>query len=305
MFQFPFRAPNLAFAPDLAEFERLPAASVYKIIAHEGRRELRRPAASLWWSAVAAGFAMSASVIGVAALAQAAPADAPWRDVFTSLGYPFGFLIVILSRLQLFTENTVTPILPLLLRPHRRAWLRTGRLWALVLTGNLIGAAAAAALSVEGGLLDPAMTAALVDVSRHAIDQSPTANFTQGILAGFLIAALVWMLPTLKGQEFLGIFAITYLIGAAGAPHVIAGAVETFAVVFDGQLGLWPAFASKIAPTLAGNVVGGTMLFAALAYGQVWRELRDPAKPTPSAPAETNSDEGDRKDGRKVKPPLA
>lgn len=302
MFQFPFRAPKLSFAPDLADFERLPAASVYKIIAHEGRKELRRPAASLWWSAVAAGFAMSASVIGVAALGEAAPAGAPWREAFTALGYPFGFLIVILSRLQLFTENTITPILPLLLRPSRRAGMRTARLWALVFAGNLVGAAAAAAFSVKGGLLDPAMTAALVETSRHAIDHSAAANFSQGILAGFLIAALVWMLPTLKGQEFLGIFAITYLIGAAGAPHVIAGAVETFAVVFSGELGLWPAFAFTIGPTLTGNVVGGTMLFAALAYGQVWRELRDQTHP--SQPAGKESSGEDPESGRRVKPPL-
>lgn len=290
MFQFPFRAPKLAFAPDLAEFERLPAASVYKIIAHEGRRELRRPSASLWWSAVAAGVAMSASVIGVGALSLATPPDAAWADAMRVLGYPFGFLIVILSRLQLFTENTITPILPLMLRPHLRAWIRTGRLWGLVLLGNLTGAAAAAALCMEGGLVGSPLREALVSVSQQAIDHTPIEAITQGVLAGFLIAALVWMLPSLKGQEFIGIFAITYLIGLAGAPHVIAGAVETFVVLFAGRLSLFDSFALKIAPTLLGNVIGGTMLFAALAYGQVWRELQDrQAKPEAAASADAES----------------
>jgi formate/nitrite transporter FocA (FNT family) len=116
---------------------------------------------------------------------------------------------------------------------------------------------------------------AMVEVSRHAIDLSPMRSFTQGVLAGFLIAALVWMLPNLKHQEFLAVFTVTYLIGAAGAPHVIAGAVETFVVVIADGLGLGPALLEHILPTLAGNVVGGTGLFAALAYGQVWRELQD------------------------------
>lgn len=278
MFPFPFQT-SLRFAPDLEEFERLPAASVFKIIAQEGRRELRRPAASLWWSAVAAGFAMVASVIGVAVLAKAAPAEAPWRGLFIALGYPFGFVLVILSRLQLFTENTVTPILPLLLRPSRRAWLRTGRLWGIVFAGNLFGAAAAAAMAVGGGMVGETLQATMTAVSLEALDHTPTESFSQGILAGFLIAALVWMLPNTRGQELLAVFSVTYLIGAAGAPHVIAGAVETFVAIFSGEMGLLAGLVGHVAPTLAGNVAGGTILFALLAYGQVWRELQEGKAP--------------------------
>lgn len=285
MFQFPFRAPQLAFAPDLQEFERLPATSVYKIIAREGRKEMRRPAASLWWSSVAAGFAMASSVVGVAALSLAVTPDAPGRQAFIALGYPFGFLLVILSRLQLFTENTITPILPLLLRPNRRALFGLLRLWAIVLAGNLAGAMAAAAFAVEGGLVGEELQRAMLEVSRHAIDLTPLHSFSQGVLAGFVIAALVWMLPNLKHQEFIAVFALTYLIGAAGAPHVIAGAVETFMVMLSGELGLGRAVVQHILPTLAGNLVGGTGLFAALAYGQVWRELQERPGPQMGQPA--------------------
>lgn len=293
MFQFPFRAPQFAFSPDLQEFERLPATSVYKIIAREGRKEMRRPAASLWWSSVAAGFAMAASVVGVAALSMAVPADAPGRQAVIALGYPFGFLIVILSRLQLFTENTITPILPLLLRPNRRALIGLLRLWAIVLAGNLAGALAAAALAMEGGLVGEPLQQAMLEVSAHAIDLPPLRSFSQGVLAGFVIAALVWMLPSLKHQEFIAIFALTYLIGAAGAPHVIAGAVETFVVAMRGTLPFGSAVLEHILPTLAGNVVGGAGLFAALAYGQVWRELQNGPAPPPTTGQSEPSDKKD------------
>ncbi len=43
--------------------------------------------------------------------------DAKWRPLVDSLGYSLGFLFVILGRQQLFTENTLTAILPLARRP--------------------------------------------------------------------------------------------------------------------------------------------------------------------------------------------
>lgn len=278
MLNLPLPRP-FEFKPDLEEFERLPAASVYQIVADEGRKELRRPATSLWWSAVAAGFAMGASVVGLGAFHLAAPADPGAARLLVSLGYPFGFAIVILSRLQLFTENTVTPILPLLLEPTRRRWAQTGRLWLLVLVGNLVGAAVFAALTVHGGLVAEPLRTGMIEVSSEFLARSPTETFSQGLLAGFLIAALVWMLPTVRGGEVLAIFLVTYLIGISGAPHVIAGAVEMFVAALAGRIGVGEALGLHILPTLGGNVLGGTGLFAMLAFGQVWRELRDGAPP--------------------------
>ena len=65
--------------------------------------------------------------------------DTPWRLLVSKLGYCVGFLIVILGRQQLFTENTLTVILPLLVRKDAATLLRVLRLWGTVLSANLVG----------------------------------------------------------------------------------------------------------------------------------------------------------------------
>jgi len=76
-----------------------------------------------------------------------------------NLGYSLGFLVVMLGRQQLFTENTLTPILPLL---HRKSWRSLGnvlRLWGIVLVANLVGGAALALMVAHTGTFEPAIKA--------------------------------------------------------------------------------------------------------------------------------------------------
>ena len=91
--------------------------------------------------------------------------------------------------------------------------------------------------------------------------------------AGLLIAAVVWMLPSAKRSEALVIILFTWLIAAGDFTHVIAGSTEIFALVVIGELGPLTAFSHHILPVLVGNVIGGTGLFAMLAYGQIRREM--------------------------------
>ncbi|HMR68580.1 MAG TPA: formate/nitrite transporter family protein, partial [Anaerolineae bacterium] len=89
------------------------AAIVYETIRREGEDELDRTTAALIYSGLAAGLSMGFSFLGEALL-QAHLPEAPWRPLISKAGYSLGFLIVILGRQQLFTENTLTPILQLL-----------------------------------------------------------------------------------------------------------------------------------------------------------------------------------------------
>lgn len=129
------------------EFEKPPASVHFEAIRRDGENELSRPFSSLWWSGVAAGLAISTSVLGKGILTSILP-DADWAAGVSNLGYTVGFLIVILGRMQLFTENTITPILPLFLDGSRAKLLQTARLWGIVFTANLVGCAAAALVLV-------------------------------------------------------------------------------------------------------------------------------------------------------------
>src|SRR3954469_12608231 len=174
--------------------ERSPpkAKVVHAAVAQQGEDELDRPMVSLFWSGVAAGFGIMASVWAEAALHRHLPPEI-WRDAVAGLGYSLGFLIVILGRMQLFTEHTMVAILPLARDPSRRNFRRVARLWSAVLLGNLAGAAAISALAIYGHLQSQELTEAMLDVSGKLLAKSGGELLLQGIPAGFLIASIAWI----------------------------------------------------------------------------------------------------------------
>lgn len=255
---------------------RLSALTVFSIIRGEGEEELRRPASSLWWSGIAAGIGISTSVFAQALL-YAALEGSPNRWLISSLGYAVGFVLVILSRLQLFTENTLSVVLPMLSEPSWAKLGQSARLWAIVLTANFIGTFLTAlfVLTLSAGA-DGQLSGnvrAMLEVADHAAQAQGWTALAKGIPAGFFIAALVWMLPSSKGFEVWVVVLFTSLIAAGGFTHVIAGSTEMFMLVINGQMGVAQAFIGYLIPTFLGNVIGGTGLFAMLAYGQIHAEI--------------------------------
>lgn len=246
---------------------------IYEVIRRQGEHELERRFHALWWSGVAAGLAISTSVMAKGFLVSILP-DAEWAPGISNLGYTVGFLIVILGRMQLFTENTITPILSLYLNFSRRNLMRTGRLWAIVFAANMVGCLLAAASAVHGGIFPPDQFGGILAVSRHYAEATPLEHLLWGMPAGFMIAALVWITPRLEGAgEVLMIVMLTYMIGLGGMSHVVAGSTELFILMLMGELGAAEAIFGGVAPALLGNVIGGTGLFSALTYAQVREEI--------------------------------
>jgi formate/nitrite transporter FocA (FNT family) len=248
------------------------APVLYETKRQEGEEELRRPIASLWWSGIAAGLAISASVYCQAFFHLQLP-DQAWRPLVENLGYTVGFILVILSGFQLFTEQTVTAILPLLSNPTFDSLVRTARLWGVVLLANLVGTFVAAAFGALSPATTPEQFAAFTEISRHFTDKGFVELLLLGVPAGFLIAALSWMLPNSEGSKFWVILFVTYVIALGGFAHVVAGSVEVFMLVIAGQLSLVTAFGGILLPALIGNILGGTALFSLIAYGQVHEEM--------------------------------
>lgn len=248
--------------------------AVYELIRQHGVEEMERPLTSLFWSGLAGGLAVSMSLYAKAFLHDGLP-DAEWRNLISSLGYSVGFIIVIMGRLQLFTENTITAVLPTLAHPTWKNLGRTARLWTVVLLSNLLGCALAAGLGVIARTQPPEQVWAAIDISLAYADNSWEQNLLYGVPAGFLIACIVWMRPNARGGDFWIILMITYVIGAGHLTHVIVGATELFLLMFWGALQPLEGFVFGILPTLAGNVIGGTVLFALIAYGQIKEEIAE------------------------------
>ena len=98
--------------------------------------------------------------------------------------------------------------------------------------------------------------------------------FLRGIGARFLVAAMVWMMPGTEGGEFALVSFTAWLIPLAGFSHVIAGMVEISALVLTGHMSAADGLFTLTLPMLAGNILGGTFLFAVLAYTQVHDEVK-------------------------------
>jgi formate/nitrite transporter FocA (FNT family) len=254
------------------ERRRLRAAVVYEIIRLEGEAELARGFPALWWSALAAGISIGFSVLSQALL-EAALHGLPGAPVIADFGYCVGFLIVILARQQLFTENTLTAVLPVMVRKDWSGIWDVLRLWGIVLAGNLVGCFLFALFLAYSGAFSQETQSAITEIGRHLMANSPTEMFAKGIMAGWLIAALVWMLPSAENTEIFIITLITYIIALGDLTHIIAGSVEAIYMGLIGEESFWSVAGGFFIPTLLGNVAGGTVVFALISYAQVREEL--------------------------------
>ena len=240
---------------------------VYGAIRREGEDELHRPAAALAWSALAAGLSMGFSFVAEAVLMAHLP-DTPWRPLISRAGYCIGFLIVILGRQQLFTENTLTVILPLLARKDLVTLMRVLRLWGVVLCTNLAELSFCSVHCTNRVVRGPCSTVfarsrarAHGDRLRHCIRAS--------IFAGWLIALMVWLLPAADSGKLSIIIIVTYLVGIGGFSHIVAGSTTALFLVLTKSISWGPCFALFFIPTLLGNIIGGVSLVAALGHAQV------------------------------------
>lgn len=254
------------------EVAKLSSKLIYEVIRREGEEELARPARSLIWSGIAAGMLISFSVLGEAIFRTYLP-DAPWRHLVENLGYSLGFLLVIIGNMQLFTENTITTVLPLMVRPTPRMLGRVARLWLIVLLANVVGAFAVSFMFVYGSVIPENLQPALLSLSEHAVGMAPGQSFFRAIPAGVLVAAIVWMLPQNEDSSFWIILTFTWLIAAGDFTHVVAGSVEMAYLSWKGLLGPVEAIFGFFLPVLAGNIFGGTVIFALMVWGQVKDEI--------------------------------
>ena len=244
------------------------AKVVYEAVRLEGEEELARPAVALAWSALAAGLSMGFSLLAEAALTSYLP-DKPWRPLIARAGYSLGFLIVILGRQQLFTENTLTVILPLLLHKNLETIGKVLRLWSIVLSANIAGTFLFALLVSRTHFLEPSIQRAMLEIATAHVGPGFWTVVLRAVFAGWLIALMVWMMPDASSSRVFIILVITYIIGICSFNHIIAGSTNVFVLVALGKLSILRYVTSFFIPTLLGNIFGGVSLVAALAHAQV------------------------------------
>jgi formate/nitrite transporter FocA (FNT family) len=252
------------------------AVVVHEIVRQEGEEELSRPFSALACSGLAAGLSMGFSMVAEGLL-QAGLPESPWRPLLASFGYALGFLIVILGRQQLFTESTLTAMLPVLYRRDRASVAGLARVWGVVFVANIIGTVIFAFVVAKGEPFRPEAQAAFLELGRHALEGGFAHTLLRAVFAGWLIALMVWLLPTSGSARPLIIMLLTYMVSLGKLSHVIAGSSEAaFAVMAGGAP--WADYLLRfLLPTLIGNTIGGVLLVAIVNHAQVTSELEEHA----------------------------
>ncbi len=256
---------------------RLTALEIHENIVAPAEKEMLRPASALFWSAVASGL-----VIGFSFLASAFTSSlvsAPYRRAATAAAYPLGFIFVIISRSELFTENTLQPVMPLLERRDRETLYALLRLWALLLVGNLVGAAIFGTALARTPMVSAELDPQLLRIAHEAVAGDFGYLLYRAVFAGWLIALLGWLLAATRstGAQVVLVWLCTAPISALGFRHSIAGSVEGFYLSAAGGVPLGSMLSGFVLPTVIGNAIGGVLFVALLSYAQVApdKELQD------------------------------
>jgi formate/nitrite transporter FocA (FNT family) len=167
------------------------------------------------------------------------------RFLLENLGYTFGFIIVIMARQQLFTENTVTAVLPVMQNPTLGNFGLLMRLWSVVLLGNIIGTGIAAWAFEYMPIFDEPTRDAFVKIGMDVMKNTPVEMFSNAIISGWIIATMVWMFPSAGSAKIVVIILMTWLIALADTTHIVVGTVEILYLVFNGTLH-WSDFSGRL-----------------------------------------------------------
>lgn len=248
---------------------RMSADEIYHNVRRTAEEELDRPGLALFWSALAAGLIISFSFLGAAYLRDLVPEHL--KAAALAAGYPLGFILVVLARNQLFTENTLEPIIPFLHQPGWPILRRLLVLWAIVLCGNLLGTLSLAGLLAYTPLVAPAFKQTLLEVAAESTSGGFGLVLYWAIFGGWLIALMAWLIASTHETiaQILLIWLTTAPIAAFGFRHSIAGSVEAFYQAMMGATTWGASIGAFVVPAVIGNIIGGVVLVALLNHGQV------------------------------------
>ncbi|WP_419181132.1 formate/nitrite transporter family protein [Haloarcula litorea] len=243
-----------------------------------GREELDRPTRGLALSGLSAGLDIGFGPLFMLVLLSVAAGvwGEPTLRLVTGAIYSVGFVFVVLSGTELFTEHTTLAVLPVLNGDAGVADL--GRLWGVVYATNIVGGMAfAVGMVVFGpayGIIEPSAFARL---ARPLVSHSALPTFFAAVLAGWLMGLLSWMVTSVEGSmaRIALVVAVTTIIGFGHLPHSIAGNVEVFAGLVASSAITVPDYVRFLGLATVGNVVGGTIFVALLKYGYVTSGLTE------------------------------
>ncbi|AGC75228.1 formate/nitrite transporter FocA (FNT family) [Nonlabens dokdonensis] len=182
--------------------------------------------------------------------------------------YPLGFILVVLGKSVLFTEQTSLLTLPVL--GGKKTFSDLMGLWGTVILGNLVGGYLIGAFLVWiGPELDIITNSGIKNLAEHVNHFSREVILASSVLAGWLMALLSWIITSTHRVtgKILVIYVITFIIALAGLHHSIVGSIEVFAGFLVTDEITFIDYLTFQGTSLLGNALGGVVFVAILKYG--------------------------------------
>lgn len=237
-----------------------------------GEKRLVRPPVGHAITSFAGGMSISFGAVAMASGAAAVGGSLAAPSLGHLIGallFPIGFVILLIGKTELFTENFLIPVVAVIKR--RGSMTQLGKLWGIALAFNLLGALVFGFLISRGHVLAPQIADEMIALAEKKASYDLQTGFVKAIFAGWLMTTLTWLLIASKGLgvqlALIWIIASTIVLGQFN--HVVISASEIFMAMYLGAditLGAW--LTSAFLPALAGNLVGGLVFVTLIHYMQ-------------------------------------
>jgi formate/nitrite transporter FocA (FNT family)/nucleotide-binding universal stress UspA family protein len=243
--------------------DKFSSDEVFQRIVADAEHEVTSSARELFFSGLAAGFAITITYLLYASMS--AKTDS---SVIAALLYPLGFIYIIIGGYQLYTENTLPPVALTLERLASVPALF--RHWLVVLAGNFTGGALGAVALAYGGVFDEKTKAVAIDIAEKGLETSAWSLFFKAAFAGLIVAGVVWMI--FAASDTISRLVIVYLaflaIPLGNLFHVVVSFTEVVYLMLVEDLAVLVGMTEFVVPVLLGNTLGGILLVTVVNYYQ-------------------------------------
>lgn len=266
------RSRSGAPATGWAVRDRFSVDEIYQRVVAGAVEEVNVGLRELFFSGLAAGFSIALTFLLHAAFVGQFGEEAALAGAAL---YPLGFIYIIVGNYQLYTENTLPPVMLVL---ERLASVpRLLRIWVVVFLANAVGAGIGAYVLANTGVLSTAAVEAAVGFGTEGLETAWWDLFHKGVFAGFVVAGVVWL--DYAARDTISRIVLVYLafltIPTAGLYHSVVTSADMMFLVFEGQIGVITGTVEFLAPVVLGNTLGGVVLVTLVNYAQTSDERMD------------------------------
>lgn len=242
---------------------------IISTVLHEGEAMFDLQNKTVFLSSIIAGLEIGFSYLLICSLYFFFNGTLPEGTIFKlfSIVYPVGFIMVIVGKSALFTEQTSIVALPVL--NGQRSILNLLRIWSTVILGNIIGGIIFVLfISYLGPKLTLFTHDTMSKIGEHILNYDSLVIFLSAVTAGWLMGLLTWLLSSIVNSitRLALIFMITAIIGFGGFHHSIVGNIEVFGAWLYSDTISFLDYIKFLGLTLTGNGMGGAVVVALFKY---------------------------------------